>query len=71
MAADSGERWLLDVGPEGVRTRRLGAQDAAPEGAAVLSGHPVDLQLALWNRGGSPEDPGGLLEAWREAGAVT
>jgi uncharacterized protein (TIGR03083 family) len=70
VVADSGERWLLDVGTDAVTTRRLAADEPAPEGAAALTGPAVDLHLGLWNRGGRPDDPAGLLPAWQEAGAV-
>lgn len=71
VAADSGERWLLDVGTDAVATRRLGAGEPVPEGALVLSGTAVDLHLALWNRGGHPHDPEGLLARWSHAGRIT
>ena len=71
VAAPSGDRWMLDVGPDAVRTRRLGASDPAPEPASsVLSGSAVDLYLALWNRGGHVQDQALLLRRWREGGAV-
>ena len=72
VAARSGERWFLDVTQDAMRTRRLGVADPAPEPASsALSGSPVDLYLALWNRGGHVEDPGLLIRRWREGGAVT
>ena len=65
-----GRRWRLDIGPEAPVTTRLGAGDILPDGARVLSGPPGDVHLALWNRGGAPEDPWGLLPRWAAAGAV-
>lgn len=70
VTAESGERWLLDIGTDAVATRRLGGGEPDPRGAAALSGPAVDLYLALWNRGGAVEDPAGLLPTWRETGAV-
>jgi uncharacterized protein (TIGR03083 family) len=72
VAAASGERWLLDVGTERVRTHHLEADEPGPDSAtAVLSGPAVDLYLALWNRGGRVDDPALLLRRWREGGAIT
>lgn len=71
VAAASGDRWLLDVGTAGVRTRRLDGGEAVPGSpVAVVSGSAVDLYLALWNRGGAPDDPAGLLASWRGGGAI-
>jgi uncharacterized protein (TIGR03083 family) len=67
----AGDTWLLDVGPEATVTRRLDGRDAIPPHALHLSGNAVDLYLALWNRGGSVEDPAGLLPTWRAGGAIT
>ncbi len=65
-----GRRWRLDIGPEAPVTTRLGADDTVPADAHVLSGPPCDIHLALWNRGGAPEDPTGLLPRWAAAGVV-
>jgi len=71
VGADSGERWLLDVGVDAVRTRHLDTDEPGPgPDVAVLSGAAVDLYLALWNRGGRVDDPAGLLERWRQGGSV-
>lgn len=71
VAADSGERWLLDVGTDLVRTHHLAADEAGPDSAtAVLSGPAVDLYLALWNRGGRVDDPALLVRRWQEGGAI-
>lgn len=71
VVVDSGERWLLDVGTDAVATRRLGGDEPVPDHAAVLSGPAVDLYLGLWNRGGHPHDPDGLLARWSHAGRIT
>lgn len=69
VAADEGGRWLLDVGPDAVTTRRLARDEPGPDGRVrLLTGPAVDLHLALWNRGGDPRDPTGLLDEWRTAG---
>ncbi|GGL42268.1 maleylpyruvate isomerase N-terminal domain-containing protein [Phycicoccus endophyticus] len=64
-----GARWLLDVGTDSLTTRRLAADETAPA-VPTLSGAATDVHLALWNRGGAPDDEAGLLPAWRERGAV-
>lgn len=73
VSVTGGPAWLLDVGPEHPVTRRLEAVHALagiPPGPRRLSGSAADLYLALWNRGGSPEDPTGLLDEWRVAGGA-
>jgi uncharacterized protein (TIGR03083 family) len=68
---DDAERgWLLEVGPERTVTRRV-PTTAAGAGDAVVSGSAVDLYLALWNRGGTVDDPAGLLPRWREQTPVS
>jgi hypothetical protein len=63
-ATDTGDQWLLTVGPEGPRTDKTGGDaDACLEGAAS------DLYLAMWNRfdpallrhDGDPS----VMELWR------
>jgi uncharacterized protein (TIGR03083 family) len=71
VAADSGDLWLLEVGPRATVTRHLRARDGIPSQARTLHGGAPDLYLALWNRGGTVGDPTGLLPEWREGGAVT
>ena len=72
VATHSGERWLLHVDDERVRTQHLGAEQRGPDSAtAVLGGSAVDLYLALWNRGGRVDDPALLLRRWQETGAIT
>jgi uncharacterized protein (TIGR03083 family) len=66
-----GPTWLLEVGPEAPVTTLAVAGHGIPEEARPLRGSAADLYLALWNRGGDVDDPTGLLEAWRERGAVT
>ena len=51
-------------------THRQAPHDG-PEDARTLSGSAADLYLALWNRGGTVDDPTGLLDEWRERGAIT
>jgi uncharacterized protein (TIGR03083 family) len=66
-----GPTWLLAVGPESPVTTRAGVGDGIPDDARTLGGSAADLYVALWNRGGSVDDPTGLLDAWRDGGAVT
>lgn len=64
------------TGPGAANAARTGPGDAAGdedaagdnETEAVLSGSPVRLYLALWNRTGADavEDPTGFLEVWRD-----
>lgn len=69
-SGDGGARWLVDVDDERVVTHRVAAGDDVPSGLRTLTGPPVDLYLALWNRGGDVSDPTGLLTAWHDGGAV-
>lgn len=71
VEATTGDRWLVDAGPERARTRRLDAGDDVPDGTPTLRGTPADLYLALWHRGGTVDDPAGILEGWHATGAVT
>ncbi|HSF99155.1 MAG TPA: maleylpyruvate isomerase family mycothiol-dependent enzyme [Ornithinibacter sp.] len=71
VSADTGDVWLLEVGPRGTVTRHLQARDGIPSQVRWLHGGAPDLYLALWNRGGTVGDPTGLLPAWREGGAIT
>ncbi|MBM6401335.1 maleylpyruvate isomerase family mycothiol-dependent enzyme [Phycicoccus sonneratiae] len=68
-AAD--RRWLLDIGSEAPVVRELPPEEAAPVEALVLEGSPVEVYLALWNRGGAPDDPAGLLGRWSHHGRIT
>lgn len=75
VAADSGAQWVLDVGPDRVVTRRHAAVGhptpaTAPAPVTTLRGSPVDLYLALWNRGGQVDDPADLLGRWKASGAI-
>ena len=71
VATAEGDRWWLEVGPDSVRTRLLGRHEPDPAPDAVrLSGPALEVHLALWNRGGAPADPDGLLDRWRTGGAV-
>ena len=71
VSVDRGPAWSLDVSDQSPVTRRRESGDGIPAGARVLRGSAADLYLALWNRGGTVDDPTGLLDAWRERGAVT
>ncbi|WP_392543247.1 maleylpyruvate isomerase family mycothiol-dependent enzyme [Oryzobacter telluris] len=71
VEATTGARWLVEAGPERARTRRLAAGDEVPQGMPTVRGTPADLYLALWNRGGTVDDPAGLLEHWHATGAIT
>ena len=51
-------------------TRRRDPHDGIA-GARALEGTAADLYLALWNRGGTVDDPTGLLDEWRERAAIT
>ena len=69
-ATDLDAGWLLEVGPDRTVTTRCGAGPDV-EADATLSGPAVDLYLALWNRGGSVDDPAGLLDRWHEQSPIT
>jgi uncharacterized protein (TIGR03083 family) len=72
VAAASGDQWELEVGPQRVTTHRgTAATGPTTVPQATISGTPVDLYLALWNRGGRVDDPAGLLGQWRASGAIT
>ena len=71
VSVTDGPAWSLTVGPEAPVTRPLPAGYGIPDGARTLRGSAADVYLALWNRGGTVDDPTGLLDAWRERGAVT
>jgi uncharacterized protein (TIGR03083 family) len=66
-----GPAWALDISDQSPVTRRREPGDGIPAGARTLRGSARDLYLALWNRGGTVDDPTGLLEAWRERGSIT
>ena len=64
-----GPTWALDVRHDHPVTRRLGEGDGdgIPDDGRPLTGTAADLYLALWNRGGTVEDPTDLLPTeWRE-----
>lgn len=42
-----------------------------PADALTLSGSAVDLYLALWNRGGTVDDPDEVLARWRSPAKIT
>ena len=66
-----GPVWLLDVSDQSPVTRRREGGAGIPPGSPTLSGSARDLYLALWNRGGQVDDPAGLLDAWRQGGAIS
>ena len=70
VAATTGQRWLVEAGPERARTRRLEVDEDAPDHAPTVRGTPGDLYLALWNRGGSVTDRDGVLDGWHATGAI-
>ena len=71
VSTTNGPAWNLEVSEQSPVTRRCEPGDGIPAGARVVRGSAPDLYLALWNRGGTVDDPTGLLDAWRERGAVT
>jgi len=66
---DSERRWLLHI----AERMTVASGDATDDADATLSGSPIELYLALWNRGdavratGRPE----VLAAWRRTQRVT
>lgn len=64
--------WLLHSSEEPLRVHsfRLKDPEAAYEVDAVISGDPIDLYLAVWNRGGQVLDSAGRLRAWHDAAAI-
>ena len=71
VSIPDGPAWTLDISDQSPVTRRREPGDGIPTTARTLSGSAADLYLALWNRGGTVDDPSGLLGDWREGGAVT
>jgi uncharacterized protein (TIGR03083 family) len=71
VSTGEGDTWTLEVSDQSPVTRRHEVRDGIPSGARTLRGSAADLYLALWNRGGTIDDPTGLLDTWRERGAVT
>lgn len=59
--------WLLHSSPEAMRTARFAIKDSdtAYEVDAVISGDPVDVYLAVWNRGGDVIDSARRLATWK------
>lgn len=63
-ASDTGDRWRVTLGPEGINTdRRDGPADV------TLTGRAADMYLAVWNRDANLTidvvGDLGLLDAWR------
>jgi MDMPI C-terminal domain len=71
VSITDGTVWTLQVSDQSPVARRHEAGTGIPAGSRTLSGSAPELYLALWNRGGSVDDPTGLLDEWRERGAVT
>jgi len=71
VSTTDGAAWNLEVSDQAPVTRRREASDGIPTEARPLRASAPDLYLALWNRGGTVDDPTGLLDAWRERGSVT
>ena len=71
VSIPDGPAWTLDISDQSPVTRRREPGDGIHTTARTLSGSAADLYLALWNRGGAVGDPSGLLDDWREGGAVT
>ena len=72
VSVTDGPAWRLDVSDQAPGDPAAATpRDGIPEDARPLSGTAADLYLALWNRGGTVDDPTGLLDEWRERGAVT
>lgn len=77
---DAPVSWVVRVSDQPVRVRRMtaeriegstGADEGVPADALTLSGGAVDLYLALWNRGGTVDDPDEVLTRWREPAKIT
>lgn len=58
--------WLLHSSPDPLRTQPFAIKDTdtAYEVDAVISGDPVDVYLALWNRGGDVVDSAQRMRTW-------
>lgn len=76
-ATDTGDRWRLRIGPEGLRVERpqdggLGADGGRPD--LAVQGSASDLYLLVWNRPpvGPIEMAGDttIMESWRETAAI-
>jgi hypothetical protein len=55
----------------GARAMGYAPDEGVPADALTLSGGAVDLYLALWNRGGTVDDPDEVLTRWREPAKIT
>ncbi len=71
VVVTDGPAWGLEISDASPVTRRRESGDGIPAGARTVRGSAPDLYLALWNRGGTVDDPAGLLEAWRESGSIS
>ena len=67
---DAPVSWVVTTSEQPPRSRRLGAGERL-EVDTVLAGSPIDLYLALWNRGGAVDDPAGVLARWSDEGRIT
>jgi uncharacterized protein (TIGR03083 family) len=71
---DSPQAWVVRVGPERTEVTRTSAAEGTPDEPDAdheLTGSATDLYLALWNRGGTVTDAGGILPRWRTEAAIT
>lgn len=71
VVVTDGPAWEVDVSDQSPVTRRRPPGDGIPAAARTVRGSARDLYLALWNRGGTVDDPTGLLAQWRARGAVS
>ncbi len=71
VVVTDGPAWALDISDGSPVIRRREPGDGIPAGARAVRGSARDLYLALWNRGGTVDDPTGLLGAWRERGSIS
>jgi uncharacterized protein (TIGR03083 family) len=71
VVVTDGPAWSVDISDQSPVTRRRQPGDGIPAAARTVRGSARDLYLALWNRGGTVDDPTGLLGQWREGGAIS
>ena len=71
VSVTNGDVWVLEVSDRAPVTRRREAADGIPAGSRRLTGSARDVYVGLWNRGGAVDDPTGLLQEWRERGAIS
>jgi uncharacterized protein (TIGR03083 family) len=71
VVVTDGPAWVVDISDQSPVTRRRQPGDGIPPAQRTVRGSAADLYLALWNRGGTVDDPTGLLGQWREGGAIS